>query len=144
MKGAILPALIVMLLLSCGKSDSTEQIIIANITALEEGIEQKDPDQVLELIHENFGTRAGTDKLWIKRTMAFYMLKHPNIEIVTSNLQIDLEPEQQPHTAHAHFSALVTGGEGLIPEQGALYQIETEWRLQGDQWQLVYADWQRP
>ena len=96
------------------------------------------------MIHDNFGTRTGADKLWVKRTMAFYMLRHPNIEIVTSNLHIDLEPEQQPHTAHAHFSALVTGGEGLIPEQGALYQIETEWRLQGDQWQLVYADWQRP
>ena len=144
MQNTIITTFIALLLFGCGKPDSPQHIIIANIAALEEGIEQKDPDQVLERIHENFRARSGTDKLWVKRTMAFYMLRHPNIEIVTSGMNIELEPEQEPVIARAHFSALVTGGKGLIPEQGAIYQIETEWRLQNDEWQLIYADWRRP
>lgn len=142
--GTLIAVMLMLLSNSCSQPDTPEQIIITQLSNLEAGIEEKDTEQVLDLIHDNFGTRTGADKLWIKRTMAFYMLRHPNIKIVTSNLHIELEPEQQPDTAHARFSALVTGGEGLIPEQGALYQIETEWRLQGEQWQLVYADWQRP
>ena len=39
--------------------------------------------------------------------------------------------------------SLITGGQGLIPEQGAWYQIETEWRLQNDEWLLIYTNWKR-
>lgn len=139
MKRLLLPVLITLLLISCSKPDGPEQIIAANIAQLEEGIEQKDPDQVMELIHENFSTGSGADKLWAKRSMAFYMLRHSNIEIVTSGLNISLEPD----SARATFSALITGGQGLIPEQGAWYQIETEWRLQNDEWLLIYTNWKR-
>ncbi len=140
MKSLILLLLTAVLLAGCGQPDSPEQIIADNLAQLEEGIEQKDPDQVLDLIHENFSTRSGADKLWIKRTMAFYMIKHTKIEIVSSGLDIEMQPE----SANAGFSALVTGGAGLIPEQGAIYQVETEWRLQDGDWLLVYADWSRP
>lgn len=144
MQNVLITTLITLLLVGCSRPDSAEQIIIANITAMEAGIEQKDPDPVLDRIHENFSARSGTDKLWVKRTMAFYMLRHSNIEIVTSGMAIEYTPESDPDTARASFSALVTGGKGLIPEQGAVYHIETEWRLHNDEWQLIYADWRRP
>ncbi|RLT92997.1 nuclear transport factor 2 family protein [Ketobacter sp.] len=127
-------------LLACSPPDSAEQIIAEHIATLETAIEEKDPDPVLALIHDNFSTRTGVDKLWVKRTMAFYMLKHANIAILTSGLHIEVLDD----TATARLTAVVSGGQGLIPEQGALYQIETEWRLHEGDWQLIYGDWRRP
>jgi len=129
-----------LLLSACNQAGTPEQIITENLEHLEQGIEEKDPDMVLDLIHPNFGTRSGHDKLWLKRTMAFYMLKHTQIEIVSSGLEVDMEPE----VARARFNAVVTGGQGLIPNQGALYQVQTEWRLEDGDWLLVYAAWARP
>ena len=131
--------LLCLLPLACSDSRTPEHIIIQNLEHLESGIEEKDPDQVLDPLHPNFGTRSGHDRLWIKRTLAFYMLKHTNIEIVASALAIEMEAD----VAHARFNALVTGGEGLIPQQGAVYQVHTEWRLEGTDWLLVFADWER-
>ena len=36
---------------------------------------------------------------------------------------------------------LITGGPGWIPDQGQLYDFETLWRYDGDDWKLASADW---
>ena len=43
--------------------------------------------------------------------------------------------------ARAEFRVLVTGGRGLIPEEGQLYDVETWWRLEGGEWRLSAANW---
>lgn len=130
-------ALMTLVLAACGPAATPEQAISENIEILEASIENKQPDELLELIHDNFGTKTGYDKLWVKRTMAFYMLKHKTINIVTSGMEIEVDNDQ----ATAYFTALITGGEGLIPQQGAIYNIETDWRRQNGKWLLIYASW---
>jgi hypothetical protein len=50
--------------------------------------------------------------------------------------------ESGENTASAHFKLLVTGGAGLLPDSGQLYEVETHWlRADGD-WLLNGADWQ--
>ena len=43
--------------------------------------------------------------------------------------------------AQARFQALITGGQGLIPENGQLYDIRTRWRKVDGDWLLAGADW---
>lgn len=126
-----------LMLLGCEDPSQPEHMITDNITRLEEGIENKDADQVLDLLHDNFGTQSGDDKLWVKRVLALYMLKYNNIEIVTSNMTVEINSDN----ATANFSVLVTGGEGLLPEQGALYKVEMDWRIQDKKWLLIYTNW---
>lgn len=42
----------------------------------------------------------------------------------------------------AHFRILVTGGAGLLPESGQLYEVETGWIRDGGDWLLDKAEWQ--
>jgi hypothetical protein len=44
--------------------------------------------------------------------------------------------------ATAHFRILVTGGGGLLPDNGQLFEVETEWLREGSDWMLSKADWE--
>ena len=44
--------------------------------------------------------------------------------------------------ASAEFRVLVTGGGGLIPDRGQLFDVQTEWILDGGDWLLLKADWE--
>ena len=37
--------------------------------------------------------------------------------------------------------ALITGGRGIIPERGQLYEISTLWIRDGNDWLLLKAEW---
>ena len=43
--------------------------------------------------------------------------------------------------ATANFTAAITGGPGLLPDQAQVYDIETGWRLEGADWKLISAKW---
>lgn len=118
----------------------TEEAIRNNLEALETRIEEKKTAGALELFHSNFNTAKNFDKDWVKRTLLFHQVRHQNIEIVVTNVVV--EPKDD-YTAIARFNAVATGGQGLIPDQGALYKIETEWRKEGSDWLLIYAKWER-
>ena len=123
----------------CSESPK-EQIIRENLEKLEAAIEDKEPIKALGFIHPNFTSDKGADREWIKRTMALYSLRHDQINIIISNVLISAK---DPHTMLAEFHALTTGGKGLLPEQGGLYQVHTQWRKEDGDWKLVYAKWKR-
>ena len=135
------PFLIVMglaMLQACQPAGSPEALIEAQIKRIQAGIENKSPDDVLDPIHDEFGTAKGQDKKWLKRTMAFYMIRHEKITIVISGLDITLNSQD---SARATFNVVSAGGESLIPQQAGLYKMDTDWRLENGDWQLVYAAW---
>ena len=35
----------------------------------------------------------------------------------------------------------MTGGRGLLPERGQVFEVFTIWQLDGDDWLLLRADW---
>lgn len=124
---------------ACSESP-TEDILKSHIQTMEDAIETKRPKDALEFIHDNFHTDKSADKDWIKRTLLMYKLRHDNISITTSSISIDVKDE---YTAIANFTALVAGGSGLIPKEGAIYQVQSEWRKEENDWQIVYAKWQK-
>ena len=44
--------------------------------------------------------------------------------------------------ATVKFTAALTGGSGgMLPESGQMYDVSTDWRQNGDEWELVAAEW---
>ena len=134
------------LLLLCGvlvacEKTPREQIISQNIDAIATGIEKKDPDSVLKHFSEHFSTASGQDKQWVKRFMLLQMMRQQTIHVVLTNIHIEARDD---YITEASFNVLLTGGQGLIPQDGAIYQVETQWRLQNDDWLLNYASWHKP
>lgn len=130
----------VTLLISGCEKTPTVEAIRTHIDAMVDGIERKKPDDVLAYMHDDFSTPDGQDKQWAKRLMLFHMMRQHSINIVTSQLNIT---EQDEFSADAQFHVLLTGGEGLIPQQGALYQVNSQWRLQNGNWLLIHASWSK-
>lgn len=135
----VLLSLVLVLIYGCEKPP-IEQELEKNILELEQAIEDKDPSAVLDHIHKDFIGEKGQDKKWVQRTLAFHTLRNHQIEIVISNIKITVK---DPHTAIGSFNALATGGHGLLPERGAIYQVELEWRKEGGDWKIVYAKWKK-
>lgn len=57
-------------------------------------------------------------------------------------LDIEVEPAGEDR-ASAHFHAVLTGGSGLIPDEGGWYRVTTGWRRDGADWELISASWER-
>ena len=132
--------LLCCLLSGCEKTPR-EQIISQKIDAITSGIEDKDPDSVLEQFNDDFSTPTGLDKQWVKRVMLLQMMRQQSIHVVLTHLQIEARDD---FITDASFNVLITGGQGLIPQDGAIYQVETQWRLLDDDWLLNYASWRQP
>ena len=49
--------------------------------------------------------------------------------------------ETGENTASASFRALITGGPNWIPDSGQIYDFETHWIRQDDEWLLLSANW---
>lgn len=136
-----LPALLAVVILLQGCSDTpAQEQIKAHINQLADAIETKQPDEALALIHENFVSEKGQDKKWVKRTLLIHTIRHDKIQLVLSNIHVELK---DPQTALATFHVIATGGKGLIPDQGSAYKMHTEWRTDSGDWRLVYTKWDK-
>lgn len=139
--------LVLLLLLLLGtmfsgcKETPLEELISQHIDAITEGIETGKPDLVLEHFDEGFSTPSGQDRHWVKRIMLAQMLRKQTIHVVLTNLTIE---SRDDFTTDASFNVLLTGSQGLIPREGAFYQVETQWRLQDGDWLVNYASWRKP
>lgn len=123
----------------CSQSPA-EEVITANVNALAEAIRSKKADAAVALFHDNFVSEKGHNKDWVKRTLLLHTLRHDSIQIVLTNIKVELK---DPATATADFHALATGGKGLIPDQGGAYRLHTEWRKDGSDWLLIHAKWKK-
>lgn len=128
-----------LLMTACSDSPD-EEVIKTHVKALAEAIETKNTETAVDFFHDNFVTEKGQDKKWVQRTMLLHTIRHDKIQLVLSNISVE---KLDPTTARASFHALATGGKGLIPDQGSAYRIETEWRKEGSDWQLIFAKWKK-
>ena len=130
-----------LLLINGGCGDSpAEQVVKENISELATAIENKKTSQAVDFFHENFVTEKGQDKQWVERTMLLHTIRHANIQLLLSNISVEL---LDATTARASFHVIATGGQGLIPDEGSAYRMETEWREKGGDWYLVFAKWKK-
>jgi hypothetical protein len=65
---------------------------------------------------------------------------HRYQQIRAQLLPIQVAPQDEEH-ATARFRVVLTGGAGLLPEAGQVYQVETSWRREDGEWLLVSAQW---
>lgn len=56
------------------------------------------------------------------------------------DIEVELAGEDR---ASARFHAVLTGGTGLIPDEGSWYRVTTGWRRNGADWELINATWDR-
>lgn len=132
-------ALTVFLLAGCAKELSVEQHVIANLRAMEEAAEQGEHFEFMGFVSETFSAQYDSmDRRAFHRFMIFQINQNRRLHAQFFPINVQETGDGQ---ASARFNLLVTGGSGLLPESGQLFNVETHWVLEGSDWMLAKADW---
>ncbi len=133
-------ALAIGILAGCGEKLSVEQQVIATLRNMEAAAEEGRHLDFMENIADSFSGQQGTlDRREFHRFMIFQINQHRRLQAQFFPIFVS---ETGQDTASAHFKLLVTGGAGLLPESGQLFEVETQWVRDGGDWLLTAADWE--
>jgi len=137
---ALLPALFaLMLALLIGCSHEAPETALRNtIASMQKAAETHDTDALFEPIAEDFSGSEGMDRKAFQRYVTFVGMRHKSVGVSLGPLDVKMFGDR----ATVKFTAAITGGAGgLLPEQAQVYDIDTGWRLEGNDWKLISAHW---
>lgn len=140
----LLSAILVVGVNFCSEAPPAEEQIRTKINGAKEAIENLNPDALEDVLAPDFEIRTGSknyDLNLIQKTMQLYAFKKQKVNIALGPLQIEMDP-YNTQLASMKTSALITGGRGILPEDGRIYNVKTKWRLFGDQWLLTHLSWE--
>ena len=115
-----------------------EQALRKTIADLQAAVEERDAGAVEARLAEDFIGPEGLDKEGARRLAQVMFLRYRSTDATLGPLEITL---QDQHATVRFPAALMAGAGGFLPESGQVYEVETGWRLEDDEWQLVSADW---
>lgn len=128
-----------LILAACGEELSVEQQIIATLRNMETAAEEGEHFEFIGYVADDFSGQQGTmDRREFHRFMIFQINQNRRLQAQFFPIFVQESGEDM---ASAHFRILVTGGAGLLPERGQLFEVETEWARSGGDWLLLAADW---
>ena len=135
----LLPALLVLALCACDQPLTVEQQVIATIRQMEEKIEAGERRNFMEYIAEDFmGQNEAMTRDQVRALVVFQLNRNKRLSAQLFPIRVE---ETSEGLASANFKALVTGGPGWIPERGQVYDFDTQWRYEDDEWLLYRANW---
>lgn len=132
-------------LMACSKSSDPQVELDATVQRLQDALEAKDTDAVMDLLDAKFraqsGESDGLNREWARKTMALMFLRYQQVKViaVTRSSRLDAAGGQ---TGRTEAQVLVTGAQGLIPERAAPYAVRLEWWREGGDWKLRDLRWE--
>ena len=135
----VLTLVLLGILSACGKPLTVEQQIIATIREMEARIEAGERRPFMQHIAEDFSGQGGSlDRDQLRALMIMQLNRYQRLQGQLFPIRVE---DTGDGTASAHFRALVTGGPNWIPDSGQVFEFETEWRQEDDEWLLTVANW---
>lgn len=128
--------MVILALAGCSRMPPEERLR-ASIDGLQHAVEQHDGSALQKAIAEDFIGPDGLDRDGARRMAQMMFLRYRDVGVNLGPLDIELRDQH----ATVRFTAALTGGAGVLPESGQLYDVETGWRLEEGEWRLVNADW---
>lgn len=133
-------ALVLLLLAACSHPPAEEQIR-AQLADMTKAVDEGDVSAFLAPIAEDFaGDTWQLDRRGARLLLMRELRAHNQLRARLVDIQIDFPATDR---ATASFQAVLTGGSGLLPDEGGWYRVETGWRLDGGDWTLINAAWER-
>ncbi len=126
-------------LAGCGPAQTPEARIVETIDRMEEAAEAADRSAFMAHVHDEFRGQGGAlTREDFRAWLLLQLNRHQRMRAQRFPAEVRLLNAEE---AVAEFNVLVTGGRGLLPEEGQLLAVETIWRRDGDDWLLLEADW---
>jgi hypothetical protein len=128
------------LLAACSSETSLEQQIVATLNDMEAHIEAGERGDIMDYVADDFRGQGGELNHDQLNGLLLYQLRRYQ-RVHAQLLPVSVQPAGLDE-AEASFQILLTGGAGLLPVSGQLYQVSSLWRYQDGQWLLQSAMWQ--
>ena len=126
-----------LLLAACSRTPP-EQALRRDIDALQAAVETRDVAAMSDGIAEDFIGPDGMDRNAARRLAQLVFLRNQDVGVTLGPLDIAM----REGGASVRFTAAMTGGSGaMLPQSGQVYDVRTDWRQVGDEWELVAAEW---
>jgi len=111
----------------------------AAVQALQDSLEAKRRDAVLEQLAPDFQAQSELDREWAKRTMTLLFLQNANVKVVALARKSRVTGETSGET---DAQVVLAGGQGLVPVRASPYMVNLHWRREGRQWRLARLEWE--
>lgn len=129
-----------LMLAACREQLSVEQQVIATIETMEAAAEEGRHLDFMGHIADGFQAQyESMDRREFHRFMIFQMNENRRLHANFFPIRVKQTGEDG---ALAEFRILVTGGGGLVPDRGQLFDVKTDWIRDGSDWLLLKADWE--
>ncbi|MBD8526696.1 nuclear transport factor 2 family protein [Pseudomarimonas arenosa] len=107
------------------------------VAAMQQAIEDKAADEVMDLVAEDFRGHNGLDRDGLRRLLVLHFLRNQSIGVTLGPMDLRVQVPR----AEISVNVFLTGAEGWIPERAAGYKVVSKWRQDGDDWLLEYIEW---
>lgn len=124
-------------LTACGSPPPDEQQIRDNIGVLVAAIEAKNAGLVLEHLEADFLAQDQLRAANIQGLLVYYGRRHQNLRVLPSHIQIAIDGER----ADVQLYALLTGADGLLPQDGRVLKVDSEWVKREGEWRVRRMNW---
>ncbi|HET6806029.1 MAG TPA: hypothetical protein VFH59_11375 [Frateuria sp.] len=110
------------------------------IASAGQAAEQADAGGVVEPLSEDFDGNAGQlGRKDMANLMRLARLRGGHVGVTLGPITVERRGERLV----AHFTVSLTQGRLLLPDAAGLYQVDTAWRREGDEWRCYSATWKR-
>lgn len=131
---------LLIVLVGCARP-ATEQQIRQTLLDMATALEQGQTNDFMAPVAADFAADTWQlDRRGVRLLLIREMRARQRIRVRLLDIEVELAGEDR---ASARFHAVLTGGTGLIPEQGSWYRVTTGWRRDGADWALINATWER-
>jgi ketosteroid isomerase-like protein len=131
-------AVLALMLVACSRTPP-EESLRRTIGQMQAAIEKRDAVTLADGLAEDFIGPDGMDRKGAQRLAQLVFFRNQEVGVTLGPLDIQL---QEGGATVACTAALTGGGNAsLLPSSGQVYDVTMQWRQDGDDWELVNAEW---
>ena len=133
----LLVLVLALLLAGCARQ-LPEQRLRAQLSAMQEALEQRRAGDFIDGVASDFTGNGGIDHVALQQLVRAQVLANSSIGLTLGPAEVEIVGDR----ATVRFSAVVTGGSGrFLPERAQAWEVTSGWRDEGGDWRLYYAQW---
>ena len=136
----LLICLSALLWLGCSEPVPDEARIRQLIEQMAIATREKDLSGVLTPIHEDFLGNERIRKANLKGLVFVHFQRHKNVHVFVHDVEVVVTGLEATVTCHV----IMAGRNELLPEQGRVLKVTSQWQKIADDWQVISASWHDP
>lgn len=121
------------------RHDNAEAALRRQVQASIDALATHEHGAFMQAVAEDFVGPQAMDRQGASQMVRLYFLRFRQIRLLAGPLSVEMSAGR----ARVTFNAVLTGGQaGLLPDQAQAYQVDSSWRRDGGDWQMIALQWQ--